>query len=40
MGVRCEAVHDVEEGLVQRGGDGAHLAVGDQDAVDGAEMGL
>jgi hypothetical protein len=34
-----EAVDDVEEGLVEGGGDGAHGSVADQDAVDGAEVG-
>jgi hypothetical protein len=34
-----EAVDDVEEGLVEGGGDGPHGAVADEDAIDGAEMG-
>src|ERR1700679_3597518 len=33
-----QAVDDIEEGIVQRGGDGAHASVADEDAVDGAEV--
>ncbi len=34
-----EAVDDIEEGFVERRGDGAHGAVADEDAIDGAEVG-